>query len=249
MAPKIDRSSDPYLVQCYDDMYNGSAEFKSRLHNVVTTARALTLALDPGQGDAAYDLRTHTITVCRQRADGSGDKTDMEVRDDLLFELHNAKKAMNFQDLYGSNGYNAVMLVGDAKKAAGYALAVEWNEWVNVVEFTVMVDIVNNQAGHQLLPSPSVYRHDFAAPLSWRKFANCLNDQVSTMHTAGYDPAATGPQWRGFAILKAAFPPGRDTTPIEASDVELTLLPGNKPYFKTRANPFTWEKVKVLQLN
>jgi hypothetical protein len=250
MAPKIDPKSDPYLMRCYDDMYNASATFKTRVHNVVTSPRALMLVLDPGQGAAAYDSKTNTITVCRQRGDGSGDKTDVQVRDDLLFELYNAKKAMNFNALYGSTGYNAVMLVGDAKKAAGYALAVEWNEWITTVESTVMVDIVNSQAGVTLLPSPSVYRFDFAdGPTSWRKFSNCLNVQVSTGHTVHYDNAANGLGWKGFAILKAAFPMGRDTTNVEVSTVELTPLPGGTPYLKSRDNPFTWEKVKTLQLS
>src|SRR5438445_13649609 len=116
---------------------------------------------------------------------------------------------MSFDTLCGSTGYNAVMLVGDVKKAAGYALAVEWNEWINAVEFTVMVDTVNSQAGVALLPSPAVYRPDFAdGPTSWRKFSNYLNTQVNTRHTVDYDKAANGPGWKGFSILKATFPIG-----------------------------------------
>ncbi len=250
MAPKIDPRSDQYLMRCYDDLYNGSAAFKTRLHNVVTSARALILVLDPGQGAASYDAQTNSITVCRRREGDGGDKTDMQVRDDLLFELYNARKAMNFNTLDGPTGYNAVMLVGDVKKAAGYALAVEWNEWITTVEFTVMVDIVNSQAGVALLPSPAVYRADFAdGPTSWRKFSNCLNTQVSTGHTVHYDSAAKGPGWKGFAILKAAFPIGRDATNIELSVGELTPPAGGTPYLKSRDNPFTWDKVKTLQLS
>lgn len=250
MAPKIADSSDAYLKQRYDEMYNGSAEFKTRLHNIVTNARVLTLNLDPGQGDAEYNPQTNTITIWRQRADGSGDKTDTQVRDDLLFELHNARKSMNFNAISGTNGYNTVMLVGDAKKSAGYAIAVEWTEWINVVESTVMVYIVNAQSGAALLPSPPPFRSQFDdGPASWRKFENYLKAQVQSCHTANYDQAATGPTWKGYAILRAAFPAGRDTAAVEVSTAEITPLPGGKPYLKIRGNPFTFELVKALNLS
>jgi len=50
MAPKVDQvNSDPGLFQRYDELYTTGA-FKSRLHNIVTTSRALLLLSAPGVG-------------------------------------------------------------------------------------------------------------------------------------------------------------------------------------------------------
>src|SRR4051794_8019811 len=115
MAPKIDPTSDPTLVQRYDELYNNSDAFKSRLHNVVTTSRTLKLVSVAGAGDADYDAATNTIRVWQQN--GGGPKTHTEIRDDIFFELHNAKKAMAFADIGGLKGYNIAALANDIKKA------------------------------------------------------------------------------------------------------------------------------------
>jgi hypothetical protein len=246
MAPKIDPGSNALLVQRYDDMYNGSAEFKARLHNIVTANRVLKLLLDPGIGDADYDLTTHSIRVWRKN-DGGGDKTDTELRNDLFFELHNAKRAMAFAALDGPSGYNIASLGEDIKKRASYALATEWEEWINVAESTIRVYIVNQQAGTALLTSPPEYR-DFFDPGddSWLKFSNYVKLQVGGGHTVSYDKAATGPKWKGFRVLELAT--AKDGVAVAITANEITPGIGQQARINTRGNPFAWDLVKGFQL-
>lgn len=250
MAPKIDSTSNAYLTQRYDELYNASADFKSRLHNVVTSSRALKLVLDPGAGHADYGS-DNSITVCRQRSLGVN-KTDTEVRDDIFFELHNAKKSTAFSILDGSSGYNIASLTNDSRKAAGYALAVEWTEWVNVAESTILVYIVNSQAGTAgpLLTSPPEYRSQFdAGDTSWLKFSNYLDTQVATGHTSYYDDkASNGSRWTGYDILRVTTSNGRNSSDVTIVTNEIAPTTG-QPKINSRGNPFTWDLVKVLDLH
>lgn len=249
MAPNIDPNSSQFLVDRYDELYNGSASFRSRLHNIVTSRRALRLDLDPSPGDALYDPSDNSITVYRVRSSG-GDKTHTEVRNDLFFEMHNAKKAMAFAALDGSTGYNVDSLRNDIKKQAGYAIATEWTEWVNVAESTILVYMVNNEAGAALLSSPPEFRQQFdPGPDSWLRFANYLKQQVNAHHTAHYDPAATNDQWKGYAILRVVTATGRYNSDLEIYRNEIAPTPPQQPHINSRGNPFTWELVKNLQLS
>lgn len=248
MAPNVDQASDAMLLLRYDELYNNSADFKSSLHNVVTSSRALLLVLDPGVGAAEYGADNNSIKVWRQSSAGV-DKTDEEIRNDIFFELHNAKKSMTFQDLSGGRGYNVASLANDSKKAAGYALAVEWVEWINVAQCTVLANIVNRQSAiGQLLQNPPEFQPAFnAGPTSWLKFSNYLQMQVTNGHTAHYDSAATpGGRWIGTQILQAVA--ARGTVDLEITSNEFSP-PGRPPRLNSRSNPFTWELVKALKLN
>jgi hypothetical protein len=248
MAPNIDPSSDAYLVQRYDDLYNASAEFRSRLHNVVTR-RALKLVANPSPGDAYWDPASNTITVHRQRSAG-GNKTDIQLRDDLFFEMHNAKKSVAFEALDGSTGYNAASITNDVKKKAAYAVATEWTEWINVAESTILVYIVNAQAGVALLSAPPEFRAQFdAGPDSWLKFGNYLRMQVNTNHTFSYDPAATGAAWRGYDVLRVVASTGRNNSDLEIYTNEIAPNPPKQPSINTRGNPFDWSLIKGIQLS
>jgi hypothetical protein len=246
MAPKVDQvNSDPGLFQRYDELYTTDA-FKSRLHNIVTTSRAVLLLAAPGVGGAAYDPDRNSITVSQQSAVGVA-KTNIELRDDIFFEIHNAKKAMAFQNLDGDREYNRQSLAsGGSKKKAGYALANEWVEWNNVAESVILTILVNNQSIiGQLLPNPPVYQAAFAAgAATWLKFSNYLNAQLVSGHTTAYDltaaPPATG--WLGKKILEAVATKSK-------SDLEITsneMAPTGR--LNTRANPFTWTLVNTVQL-
>lgn len=247
MAPKIAPTSDPVLIQRYDELYNNSDAFKSRLHNVVTTSRALTLVSVPGVGGASYETATNTIRVWQQNP--GGPKTNTEIRDDIFFELHNAKKAMAFADISGLKGYNIASLTNDVKKAAGYALAVEWAEWNNVAECVILNDIVNVQAAGAgpLLHTPSPFRAPFTAPGdNWMKFEHYLTEQIQTGHTGHYDAAASNPTWIGKEILKQVAAKSSDA--VEIYQNELNPPPGRRPNINFRGNPFLWELVKNLKL-
>lgn len=248
MAPKIDPTSDATLVQRYDEMYNNSPSFKSRLHNVVTSSRALKLVSVPGVGDADYTEATNTIRVWQQNA--AGPKSPTEIRDDIFFELHNAKKAMAFADIIGIKGYNKTSLANDIKKQAGYALAVEWAEWNNVAECVILNDTVNAEAGAAgpLLHNPSPFRGPFVAPgNNWMKFEHYLDQQITSGHTAHYDAAATGGGWTGMKLLKLVSVKSGDTVEIYTN--ELTPPPGRTPAINYRGNPFLWDLVKTTQLS
>jgi hypothetical protein len=247
MAPKIDPTSDPILIQRYDELYNNSNAFKSRLHNVVTVSRALTLVSVAGVGAAGYGPATNTITVSQQNKHGF--KANTEIRDDIFFELHNAKKAMAFDDIRGLKGYNTASLANDIKKAAGYALAVEWAEWNNVAECVILNDIVNAQAGGAgpLLPTPSPFRGQFtAAGNNWMKFANYLTEQIQTQHTGHYDAAAPNTTWIGKEILKQVAEKSSDS--VEIYPTELNPPAGRQPSINSRGNPFLWDLIKDLKL-
>jgi hypothetical protein len=247
MAPKIDTASDAYLMLRYDEMYNGSNEFKTRLHNVVTSSRGLLLTLNPGPGGARYNPSNNSITVCRQDGNGGGNKPDTRVRDELFFELHNAKKSMALSELQGPKGYNVQSLRDDVKKAAGYAMAVEWTEWVNAAESTILVYVVNNQAGTNLLSHPPVFRPEFDPGAdSWRDFKNYLRTQVSGGHTAEYDAAATDDRWKGYAILRAVA--GRESANLTIVENEIAPTPPQQPHINPRYNPFRWDLVAKLDL-
>lgn len=249
MAPKIDPTSDAYLILRYDELYNGSAEFRSRLHNVVTSSRSLKLLLNPVVGTAEYNPKENSITVWRQNA--GGNKTDVELRDDLFFELHNAKKSMAFDVIDGPAGYNSGSMANDVKKLAGYALANEWQEWINVAESTILVYIVNIQAGAALLPSPPPYRAQFnAGPNSWMKFSNYLQAQSGIGgHATHYDAAATGPQWKGFRLLQVVASISGNSSYLEIYPNEIASTPPQQPHINSRGNPFLWDLVKKLQLS
>jgi hypothetical protein len=247
VAPNVDKKSDPMLVQRYDELYDNSPDFRSSLHNIVTSNRALLLILDPGTGTAEYDADRNSVQVWRQRRDGML-KTEEEIRDDMLFELHNAKKFMTFEEISGSRGYNAGMLVGDSKKSAGHALAVEWVEWMNVAQCTVLANIVNAQSSKgPLLRNPPEFQGAFVSdPNTWLKFSNYLKMQVSLGHTERYDPAAKpGATWLGTKILQAV-------AALRKQDLEITLnefAPNQgMPRLNSRSNPFTWEQVKTVSL-
>jgi len=247
MAPKVDQvNSDPGLFQRYDELYTTGA-FKSRLHNIVTTSRALLLLSAPGVGAAHYDPSNNSITVWQQSAVGVA-KTNMELRDDIFFEIHNAKKSMAFNDLHAAKGYNRESLAsGGSKKKAGYALAVEWVEWNNVAESVILTARVNNESAMgQLLPAPPVYQGAFApGAASWLKFSNYLDAQLASGHTASYDPAAAPPAtgWLGKKILAALAAKNKTDLEITANEMAPT---GS---LNTRANPFTWELLNTLQLS
>lgn len=246
MVPKIDPKSNAVLMQRYDDMYTNSTSFKSRVHNIVTNSRGLLLTLDTGDGEAYFNAKTNEITVFQNGLDGQP-KTPTEIRNDLFFELHNAKRAMALAELYSLKGYNKAMLVGDSKKAAGYALAVEWLEWNNVAESTILVDVVNQEAGANgpLLSSPGEFRRDFdAGATSWTKFSNYLKLQVDHHHTSSYDAAAVpGAKWLGYRILEVVTPTQKDAVTFGDAEIAGTVR------LKSRANPFTWELVNALKLN
>jgi hypothetical protein len=246
MAPKVDSSSNALLHQRYDDLYDNSAEFKSKLHNVVTSSRALLLVLDTGVGAAQYNPDNNSIKVWRQSATGVN-KTDEELRDDIFFELHNAKKSMAFQDLKGSRGYNVASLTSGSRKMAGWALAVEWTEWINVAQCTVTANIVNTQStAGRLLKSPPEFQSCFSGPTTWLKFSNYLKTQVAGDHTAHYDPAASGTTWIGNDILRVVAT--RSSTDLEITTNEFAPT-GRPPRLNSRGNPFTWELVNALELH
>jgi hypothetical protein len=246
MAPKVDQvNSDPGLFQRYDELYSTDA-FKSRLHNIVTTSRALLLLSAAGVGAAYYDPTKNSITVLQQSSVGVA-RTNMELRDDIFFEIHNAKKSMAFNELDGSKGYNRESLAsGGSKKKAGYALAKEWVEWNNVAEYVILTARVNNQSTiGQLLPSPPVYQAAFApGAASWLKFSNYLNVQLAAGHTTTYDAAAAPPAagWLGKKILEALA--AKNKTDLEITSNEMAPTGS----LNTRANPFTWGLLNTLQL-
>jgi hypothetical protein len=248
MTPKVDSSSNALLNQRYDDLYNYSADFKSKLHNVVTSSRALLLILDPGAGGAEYDTTNNSIKVWRQSSTGVN-KTDEELRDDIFFEMHNAKKVTDFQALQGSRGYNRESLTnGSSRKKAGFALAAEWTEWINAAQYTILANIVNAQStGGQLLKNPPEYQGDFSGTASWLKFSNYLNTQSTENHTADYDPAAgPGTTWIGHDILRIVATGSGAALEITADEFAPTT---GSPRLKSRGNPFTWDLVNALQLH
>jgi hypothetical protein len=247
-APKIDQSSDALLIAHYDELYDNSPAFRSRLHNIVTSTRVLKLVLDPGVGHASFTLNDNSIKVWRYVSPGVV-KTAEQIRDDIFFELHNARKAMALAALSGSDGYNVASLAGDIKKKAGYALANEWMEWYNVAESTLLAVVVNSQSAiGQLLPSPPAYQGQFVAgATSWLKFSNYLDTQVATNHTAHYDPAAApGQKWLGKEILRVVNTKGGADLEIYANE----FAPAQQqPQLHSRANPFTWQLLKTLSIS
>jgi hypothetical protein len=249
MAPKIDPTSDATLMQRYDEMYNNSPSFKSMLHNVVTASRSLKLVSAPRVGDASYNESAHTIEVCLNNTNGA--KTATEIRDDIFFELHNAKRAMAFADIAGAKGYNRASLVHDVRKAAGYALAVEWAEWNNVAECVILNDTVNFEAGAAgpLLHVPSPFRGSFTTGgANWMKFTKYLDDQVASGHTGHYDDAATpGGTWIGPKILNQASQQSGAAVEIYANELNPAI--GFAPKLNYRGNPFLWDLVRSMRLS
>jgi hypothetical protein len=142
--------SDPTLAAQYAAMA-ATQEFQD-LDVAVTTNTDITLddssIPGPNLGPVDYNSATHTIRVPVSQ-NGVARPLPM-VRDDLLWEMHNARNR-------GSLGRGLAAMPaapGSAEEKRTYkqrvaatALAIEWDEWMRVVEHNERTTQINNQLG------------------------------------------------------------------------------------------------------
>lgn len=210
------------------------------LNRAVTTNTNITLVDSslPGAalGPVDYNSATHTIRVPLNQNGHARPLAD--VRDDLLWEMHNARNRGSFARI-GLPG--APVSVEEkrthAARTAAAALAMEWAEWIRVAEQATRGGQINAALGAGYVSNS--FAPQFAAANSgWYLFTNYMKDQLAAAHTANYDPAASPlPQWVGHSILQRySGSPSVKITEKEVND----WVSGARMYIKSAANnPFT----------
>lgn len=213
------------------------------LNRAVTTNTNITLVDSsiPGAvlGPVDYDSATHTIRVPLNQNGHARPLAD--VRDDLLWEMHNARNRGSFVRI-GLPG--VPVSVEDkrthAARTAAAALAMEWAEWIRVAEQATRGGQINAALGAGYVSNS--FAPQFAAANSgWFLFKNYMKDQLATGHTANYDPAASPlPRWVGHGILQRYS----GSSSVKIADKEVNdWVNGRRMYIKAAANnPFTTYK-------
>lgn len=229
-APPVQRSA--VVQRLGPDLANSSAglvaEYNAllastvfqRLNNTVTAHADIVLvdsSLIPGQ-PVDYTAATHTIRVPLNTAAVPpavpAARPAADVRDDILWEMHNAslRGALNRSAAkFNVAAPGPAASIDEEQKypyqRAAYALCVEWEEWINVVEHDLKTQRINADpamggAGPHVTRS---FAASFAvADAGWFLFTDYLQTQLATGHTAGYDANAANANWVGNTMLHIA---------------------------------------------
>lgn len=203
-------ASDPTLVNQYNTMVAGSPTF-SALNQRITANTNITLVDSTATQAVDYNSGTHTIQVPVLTAVGGPAHPLSRVREDLLWEMHNASNVGSLGRAWSKAPSPPVTMEDKrllAARQAATALAVEWTEWIMIVEHDLRAAQVDMDLGGTAM-APAVdrmFQGQFAVPnAGWFLFANYLRDQVAAGHTASYDPAAlagaAGAGWKGWTML------------------------------------------------
>jgi Domain of unknown function (DUF4157) len=239
-VPKVADNSSNYLKFRYMALLR-SDTFKKEVHKIITSSKEITLELVQGVGTADYDHETHTIRIWRQTATNGlpRNKSDKEIRNDLIFELHNAKKRGEFSRLHET--YN-IKGLDDDNKNAFLALAMEWIEWFHLAEQVIRIENIRNDTSTDLLTNE--FKQYFLTG-TWRSFREYLRDQIEAGHTKYYDDKAVDNyKWKGWNILKKIEAEGNKTKILNISQDEFNpKVTGQKPHIKFRINPFTLDSM------
>ena len=216
--------------------------FQKEINEEVTKFYTLKLKMINGPGTADYNPEKHEINVYTKDADDKSKKIPTRVRDELMFELHNAKSHGLFEIIDGENQYNSAAFnaKSDPVKIAGYALANEWQEWRNVVESTIRIHRINSE-----LKIGSKLTNIFAGAFPdtsnyWLAFRNYLKVNVDSKHTSHYDSwSILKDNWVGWEILqmvekKEGYKVLYTKTDFKAGKFKMTA----------RENPFLWTQLK-----
>lgn len=157
-------------------------------------------AVGPALGPVDYSHDTHTIRV--PLSQNGVPRPHADVREDLLWEMHNARNRGALRRTPGvAQPLSAEESRTYAERVAASALSTEWTEWIRVVEHDIRATEINQRlgAGHVT----RAFAPAFAQPdAGWYLFTNYLRAQLATGHTAAYDPAAAQPNWKGAAIVQ-----------------------------------------------
>lgn len=242
-------ASSAGLVNEYNNLLN-SAEFDA-LDAKVTTNQNITLvdsSLLPGT-PTDYDSGAHTIRVPLMAAGVARPLT--EVREDILWEMHNASvKGAHVR----TNNKFAVAAPGpgsstEEKKIYPYqlaalALSMEWDEWMNVIEHHIKTQQINASVpmAAALGAGPHIgtmFAASFAvADAGWFLFSNYLTDQLASGHTAFYDPNAGVATWVGKGMLKIVEAGSKAALTITTKQVRDYTSGATKTVKKSSTNPF-----------
>jgi hypothetical protein len=242
-AQGVAGGSDATLTGHYNNLIAVPAF--QELNTIVTTNQALTLNNSAGGGGGvSYLPAAHSINVPVGGAGGAG-----QERGYLVFEMHNARKKGAFGRSQTAApaalapGASLQQKAVHAVKMALYALAIEWDEWVNVAEFHQRCVLINNQLGAGYVTD--YLGAGYANPgAGWYLFKNYLGDQIATGHTGGYDPAANivaggvvGKNWVGHKVLLSLSTSFKNSLTI--TDTELTSWGnGKRASHVKQSNPF-----------
>ncbi|MGL5064913.1 MAG: DUF4157 domain-containing protein [Microcoleus sp.] len=210
-----------------------SDTFKNEVHKIITTSKEITLFLVDGLGTADYSYATHTIRIWNQTNENGIQryKSNQEIRDNLIFELHNAKKRGEFSRL---NKAYFIKGLDDDKKNAAYALAIEWIEWFHIAQQIIRIENINKDASTNLLTNQ--FKVYFVGD-HWTSFRGYLKTQVETGHTKHYDKNAVNNLWKGWKILTSIEERKKGTVQINNDEFDPQVT-GQKPSIKLRTNPF-----------
>lgn len=211
---------------------------------IVTANQRITLTDSGVGGPTDYTHATHRIRI-------PANANAAFRRDDMVFELHNAKKRGNLTRAHGM----APPALGPSPsledravhktRTALSALAVEWEEWVNVAEMHERCVLINAANAADIAnggPGGFDVSDQFGGqyPVNgtgWYVFKNYLNAMRAAGHTAGYDANAGAANWIGMTILQTV-------SGTKANSLKITVKQlsdwgsGNRTSHVKQANPF-----------
>lgn len=256
LGPDLANSSAGLVAQ-----YNAllaSAEFQ-KLNTTVTTNTNIILvdsSLIAGR-PVDYTAATHTIRVPLNTAAVPpavpGPRPVADVRDDILWEMHNAsirgalgRSADKFNVAAPGPGSSRDEKEKYPYQAAAYALCIEWEEWVNVVEHDLKTQKIN--ADPAMGPGGPHVTRTFAASFAvadagWFLFSNYLQTQIASGHTGGYDANAANADWKGKSMLSIAQHDSRANLQITQVQVNNYLSGKTTKVKQVSNNPFKNEAI------
>lgn len=210
-----DKTSDSTLTEQYNFLLR-STHFQ-HLAKIVNSERKITLHVEipPGIYDnpyvhiAIYLPHYHMIHIPQKRPDGTT-KSVEDIREDLLYEMHNAsikdhfvrcrKKFFTLEPNQNASHKEKEIY---PYRMATYALIMEWLEWTNTIEHSLRCKAINADpnmgAGESHVTDTY---HDRIRPDGiWRTFDGYLKYGIEKKHTTYFDPHAEDDSWVGKHLL------------------------------------------------
>lgn len=209
LGPDSEKSDARLVDQYY--MLLRSTHFRE-LDQIVNSNQRIALCVDRrGIKDRPfYEPQSHTIFLPVEAMH----RPKPEIRSILLWEMHNARDRdewLHLHDMRPSSSTPAEIM--PFKKAA-YALAGEWNEWVNGVEYHLRTQAINNDPDMKIADLYITSRADHfyqEQNQGWYQFSTYIEHmmkmpdnlytRITRSHISHYDPAAMEPDWTGEHIL------------------------------------------------
>ena len=225
-----------------------SATF-TKLDGIVTENRDIILVDSSLIADRPvdYDAATHTIRVPLNDA-GGGARPFPEVREDILWEMHNASiqgAIGRTNKKFNVNPPGQGASIDEREKygyqAAAYALCIEWEEWANIAEHDIKAEKINQELGAGGPHVTRSYRNVYVTPdRGWFLFSNYLKFQIDNNHTTSYDANA---DWKGKELLKIVEKTSSVYLKITQQQVNDFISGKTKRMKNFSNNPFMSEKL------